>query len=80
LKKNRKLLKIMAEALLEREVLDSTDVDALMAGKKLAAIEKPKTPSNSKTPSNPTPTPVTPNVVLKPQTAPSAAKGGSILG
>jgi cell division protease FtsH len=80
LKKNRKFLKIMAEALLEREILDSTDVDDIMAGRKLSNKPQPKTPSNSKTPSNPSPSPVTPNVVLKPQTAPSAAKGGSILG
>ncbi len=80
LKKNRKILKIMAEALLERETLDSTDVDDLMAGRKLANKSVPKVPSNSNPPSSPTPTPVTPNVVLKPQTAPSAVKGGSILG
>ncbi len=79
LKKNRKFLKAMAEALLEREVLDSTDVDTILAGKKLANKPSSKTPSNSSTPSNPTPTPVTPNVTLKPQVAPSQAmKGGRI--
>ncbi len=71
LKKNRKFLKIMAEALLEREILDSTDVDNILAGRKIA----PKAPSKDSTPP-PAPSnsaPVTPNVVLKPQTAPSQA-------
>jgi cell division protease FtsH len=76
LKKNRKFLKTMAEALLEREVLDSSDVDDILAGKKIAS----KPPLKSSTPPPPpTPTssaPVTPNVVLKPQTSPSQIRGG----
>jgi len=79
LKKNRKFLKIMAEALLEREVLDSTDVDDILAGRKIA----PKPPSkDSATPPTPSsPAPVTPNVVLKPQTSPSQAiRGGGRIG
>jgi cell division protease FtsH len=79
LKKNRKFLKIMAEALLEREVLDSTDVDDILAGRKIS----PKPPSkDSATPPTPSsPAPVTPNVVLKPQTSPSQAiRGGGRIG
>ena len=79
LKKNRKFLKIMAEALLDREVLDSSDVDDIMAGRKLGPKPIPKSPT-SNTPPNPTPTPVTPNVALKPQTAPSAIQGANRLG
>ncbi len=74
LKKNRKFLRTMAEALLEREVLDSSDVDDILAGRKIAS--KPPT-KNSAPPPTPTSTaPVTPNVVLKPQTSPSQAWGG----
>ncbi len=76
LKKNRKFLKTMAEALLEREVLDSSDVDDILAGKKIApkAAAKDTTPP----PAVPPPTaPVTPNVVLKPQTSPSQAVKGN---
>ncbi len=75
LKKNRKFLKSMAEALLEREVLDSSDVDDILAGKKIApkAVAKDTPPP----PTVPPPTaPVTPNVVLKPQTSPSQTWGG----
>jgi len=74
LKKNRKFLKTMAEALLEREVLDSSDVDDILAGKKIAPKPVAK---NQAPPATPPPTaPVTPNVVLKPQTSPSQMKGG----
>ncbi|HEY5038576.1 MAG TPA: cell division protein FtsH, partial [bacterium] len=81
LKKNRKFLKIMAEALLEREILDGSEVDAIMAGKKLPS----KPPSNHPTkPSMPTPSApaeVIPKVVLKPQTTPSQAiEGGGRVG
>jgi cell division protease FtsH len=79
LKKNRKFLKIMAEALLDREVLDSSDVDDIMAGRKLGPKPTPKSPT-SNTPSNPTPTPVIPNVALKPQAAPSAMQSDNRLG
>ncbi len=71
LKKNRKFLKIMAESLLEREVLDGADVDDILAGKKISS--KPKT-QNPLPPTNPSPTApaeVSPKVALKPQTAPS---------
>ncbi len=74
LKKNRKFLKTMAEALLEREVLDSSDVDDILAGRKIAS--KPMA-RNTPPPATPPPTaPVTPNVVLKPQTSPSQIRGG----
>src|SRR5258708_25396125 len=53
LKKNRKYLKSMAEALLEREVLDGTDVDDILAGKKIGPRATPKNPTP---PSVPTPT------------------------
>jgi len=79
LKKNRKFLKIMAEALLDREILDSTDVDDIMAGRKLGPKPAPKTPT-SNTPSTPTPATVSPKVVLKPQAAPSAIEGGKQIG
>jgi cell division protease FtsH len=78
LKKNRKFLKTMAEVLLEREVLDSTDVDDILAGKKIAPRPTPKNPASPSTPSNPAP--VTPNVVLKPQTSPSQAIHGGRVG
>ncbi len=75
LKKNRKFLKTMAEALLEREVLDSSDVDDILAGKKIAS--KVVTKNTAPPPAVPPPTaPVTPNVVLKPQTSPSQTWGG----
>ncbi len=79
LKKNRKFLKIMAEALLDREVLDSSDVDDIMAGRKLGPKPAPKSPTNN-TPSTPSASPVTPNVALKPQAAPSAIQGKNRLG
>ncbi len=78
LKKNRKTLKVMAEVLLEREVLDSSEVDDIMAGRKLAP--KPISKDNAP-PSTPTSSaPVTPGVVLKPQTSPSAIQGGGRIG
>ena len=80
LKKNRKILKTMAEALLEREVLDSSDVDDIMAGKKLSS--KPPAPKASAPPPSGAGTAeVSPNVVLKPQAAPSqSVKRGGRLG
>ncbi len=79
LKKNRKFLKIMAEALLEREVLDSTDVDDILAGRKIAS--KPPSKDSVPPPTPSSPAPVTPNVVLKPQTSPSQAiRGGGRIG
>jgi cell division protease FtsH len=81
LRKNSKFLKIMAEALLEREILDGSEVDDILAGKKIA----PKPPSQNvtppPTPSNPAPSGVTPNVALKPQASPSQAmEGGGRIG
>ena len=70
LKKNRKTLKVMAEALLEREVLDSADVDDILAGRKIASKPAPKSPAPpSSSPS--APAEVSPKVALKPQPAPS---------
>ncbi len=79
LKKNKKFLKIMAEALLEREILDSSDVEAIMAGKKMGPKPAPKNPPSPTTPSGSATAESTPPVSLKPQTAPSQAfKGGRI--
>ena len=79
LKKNRKFLKIMAEALLEREVLDSTDVEDILSGRKMSPKPTPKDSSTPPAPSSPAA--VTPNVVLKPQTSPSQAiRGGGRIG
>ena len=74
LKKNRKFLKVMAEALLEREVLDSADVDDILAGRKISS--KPPAKNAATPPEPPATAPVTPNVVLKPQTSPSQSQGG----
>jgi cell division protease FtsH len=69
LKKNRKFLKAMADALLEREVLDSAEVDLLLAGKKIPPVPKPpKTPDVASGSAQPAPAPnVTP--ALRPATA-----------
>jgi cell division protease FtsH len=81
LKKNRKFLKIMAEALLEREVLDSSEVDDILSGRKIVA--KPtssSTPPAPPTPPSPAPA-GTPDIALKPQAAPSQAiQGGGPIG
>ncbi len=70
LQKNRKFLKVMAEALLERETLDAGEVDDILAGRKI----KPMAPKP------PAPPPVAvekkepaPGGVLKPQPALSQA-------
>jgi len=74
-------LNTMAEALLEREVLDSSEVDDILAGRKIT----PKTPPAA-TPSNPPAPPSaapasTPDIVLKPSPAPSQAiQGGGPIG
>jgi len=79
LKKNRKFLKAMAEALLEREVLDSSDVDDILAGRKIGP--KPTSPSATPpTPTTPIPAEVTPKVTLKPQANPSQAMRGGRIG
>jgi cell division protease FtsH len=79
LKKNRKFLKIMAEILLEREILDGSEVDDILAGRKITS--KPPTIYPT-TPSSPSaPAPATPKVALKPRTAPSQAmKPGGRIG
>ena len=73
LKKNRKFLKTMAEALLDREVLDASDVDDILAGRKIASKPPAKSPPPVPPPSSTAP--VAPNVVLKPQASPSQAVG-----
>jgi cell division protease FtsH len=80
LRKNKKYLKAMAEALLEREVLDGEDVDNILAGKKMGpkpAAKYPPAPSN---PSSSAPVEAAPKVTLKPQAAPSQAMkpGGQV--
>ncbi len=81
LRKNVKFLKIMAEALLERETLDGADVDAILAGKKMAAKPPAVKPENPAPPSTPAPAEATPKVVLKPRIAPSQAmKPGDHVG
>jgi cell division protease FtsH len=66
LKKNRKYLKAMADALLEREVLDSKDVDMILAGKKMPPMPKPP-----KAPEVPTENP--PAVAAAPSATPAPA-------
>jgi cell division protease FtsH len=69
LKKNKKYLKAMADALLEREVLDAAEVDLILAGKKMPP--KPKAPQAPEAPSvtaQPLPTPKA-TAVLRPATA-----------
>ena len=80
LRKNKKYLKIMAEALLEREVLDGEDVDNILAGKKMGPKPTAKYPPTPSSPSAPAPAESTPKVTLKPQTAPSQAMkpGGQV--
>src|SRR3990172_4762712 len=73
LKKNRKYLNIMAEALLERETLDGGEVDDILAGRKIAEKPSAVKPENPESPSTPAPAETSPKVVLKPQTAPSQA-------
>ena len=80
LKKNKKFLKIMAEALLEREILDSADVEAIMAGKKMGPKPAPKNPPAPSTPSGSATAESMPPVALKPQTAPSQAFKGERIG
>jgi len=76
LKKNKKFLKTMAEALLEREVLDSSEVDDILAGRKITPKAPPAvTPSNPPAPPSAAPA-STPDIVLKPSPAPSQAIHG----
>jgi cell division protease FtsH len=81
LRKNKKFLKIMAEALLEREVLDSSEVDDILAGRKMSVKTPPASPpANPPVPPSAAPAP-TPDIVLKPNAAPSQAmKGGGAIG
>ena len=79
LKKNRKFLKIMAEALLEREVLDSSEVDDILAGRKIAAKPTSSAPPAPPTPPSPAPAGA-PDIALKPQAAPSQAIQGGPIG
>ncbi len=76
--KNRKFLKIMAEALLVREILDGSEVDDILAGKKIApkpAVKKSIPPTEPPNPAAESPAPV----ALKPQSAPTqAAEGGRV--
>jgi len=80
LKKNKKYLKTMAEALLEREVLDGEDVDNIMAGKKMGPKPTAKYPPAPTNPTASAPAETTPKVTLKPQVAPSQAMkpGGQV--
>jgi cell division protease FtsH len=72
LKKHRKQLNVMAEALLERETLDGADVDDVLAGRKLSS--KPPVPKvQGPDPSASAPVEAPPKVVLKPRAAPSQA-------
>ncbi len=79
LKKNRKFLKTMAEALLEREVLDASEVDMILAGKKIAPLPpKAPPPQASEPPAGTSPAPIGPK--LAPQPAPSQAMEGGRVG
>ncbi len=77
--KNRKFLKIMAEALLEREILDGSEVDDILAGKKIPPKPIVKTPVSPSEPPGSATAESAPPVALKPQSAPSqAAEGGRV--
>ena len=78
LKKNRKFLKTMAEALLVREVLDANEVDQILAGKKMAPLAPKAPPPAPEPPSGASPAPAGPTLV--PQPAPSQAMEGGRLG
>jgi cell division protease FtsH len=78
LKKNRKFLKTMAEALLEREVLDAKEVDLILAGKKMAPLAPKAPPPSPEPPAGPSPAPAGPT--LTPQPIPSQAMEGRRLG
>ncbi len=81
LKKNRKFLKTMAEALLDREVLDGEDVDMILAGKKIGPKPAPKDSAPPTTPTAAAPAETSPKINLKPQTSPSQAmKPGGPVG
>ena len=69
----------MAEALLEREVLDASEVDLILAGKKIAPLPpKAPTPPASEPPAGTSPAPAGPKI--SPQPAPSQAMQGGRLG
>jgi cell division protease FtsH len=76
IKKNMRFLKIMAETLLDREILDGSEVEALLSGKKIKPMKKGKKPDVA--PPSP-PTAKAPVVegrpVLKPQPANAGTKG-----
>ena len=75
LKKNRKFLKTMAEALLEREVLEGSDVDNILAGKKISSKPQSKKPESPSAPAVASEG-MTPKVALKPQANPGQAMKG----
>jgi len=80
LKKHRKFLNVMAEALLERETLDGSEVDDILAGRKISRkppVARPQGPD----PATPVPVEASPKVALKPRPASSQAmKPGGRLG
>ena len=76
LKKHRKHLKAMADALLEREVLDSSEVDLILAGKKMPP--RPQAPKPPETPSEKTVAAPAPKA--SPVLRPATAKGGTRRG
>ncbi len=69
LKKNQKYLKIMAEALLEREILDGPEVELILSGKEIPPVSKPPELNPPSPPEAQTPEPPPSPVVLKPQPA-----------
>ena len=78
--KNKKYLKVMAEALLEREVLEGPDVDDILAGKKIRPKPQPKKPDLPSAPAVVTGE-VAPKLALRPQTnLGQAMKGRKPLG
>ncbi len=80
LKKNRKFLKVMAEALLERETLDASDVDLIMAGKKMPPLAPKAPPPTAQPPAGSSPAPVGPALTPQPTPAPLQAMEGGRLG
>ncbi len=68
----------MAEALLEREVLDAKEVDLILAGKKMAPLAPKAPPPSPEPPAGPSPAPAGPT--LTPQPIPSQAMEGRRLG
>jgi len=78
LKKHRSQLKTMADALLEREVLDASDVDLILAGKDLPPMPKP--PQASAPPEAPAAPAKSPNRKSAPTLRPATAKGRGARG